>query len=125
MMPFATPALSVPLEVREVAEFALDDADTFSRNLLQAERQGFTMFEKQMMAACGGTLAVGNKMITLAGQNIEASLDFGHQLVRAQDYGEVLKLQLDFAARQAAALARQWQELGQTVAKAVGALTKS
>jgi hypothetical protein len=120
------PARLMPRDLREVADVALDDADSFYRHWLDAERQALVTVEKQFDQARVGADAVAKKALAFAAQNLTTSFEFAHKLMWAKDPGEFVRLQIDFYQRQSAAFAGQMRDLGEAMAKgsAAGSATR-
>ena len=75
-------------------------------------------FEGQAETARKGAKDVSEKAVTFAERNMTSAFEFAHDLVRARDLQEVLRLQADYIRRQMEALTEQARELGESTSKA-------
>jgi phasin len=75
-------------------------------------------FEGQAETARKGARDVSEKAVTFAERNMTSAFEFAHDLVRARDLQEVLRLQADYIRRQMEALTEQARELGESTSKA-------
>ena len=75
-------------EIRELAEFAVDDADTLSHAWLEAEQHGLAVLERQERALRAGASAIARKLLSLSVTNAESSLEHARSLISAGTFGD-------------------------------------
>ncbi|HMK71666.1 MAG TPA: phasin family protein [Xanthobacteraceae bacterium] len=105
-------------EFYEAADTALDDADNFYSNWLDAGRQQLLLLENHLDAVRAGLDAVAKKMIALSASNFSSASKFVRKLMLAKDAGEISRLHLEFYQKQSAAFTAQLQDLGKTMIEA-------
>ncbi len=111
----------LPQDVREMTDVALDDADNFCRNWLDAEQRALATLETQLAAARAGGDALAKQALAIAAKNLTSSFEFARRLMQAEDVNELVRLQLEFYQKEAGVFARQRRDLGETMAKASSA----
>lgn len=114
----AKKGIAVPAEIREIAEFAVDEADRFAHGLLDTEQQVIDAIETDFKVAHDGVRAVVTKMMAISANNVTAFFEHCHRLVGAHDIPEMLELQSDFARQQYGRLTSELQDFAQTIEKA-------
>jgi len=116
---------SFPAEIREFAEFAVDDADTLSHAWLEAEQRGLTALERQERALRAGASAVARKLLSLSATNTESSLEHARNLINAERFSDMIRLHFEFFESQTRAIFDQLDDLGRIMTKAASVLAKS
>src|SRR5262245_59662722 len=114
----ATDRFEIPPEMRAFAEKSVEQARQAFDGFISAAHNTVATFEGQAETACKSAKDVTDKAIGLCQQNVASSFELVHQLMRAKDVQEVLKLQSDYVQRQMQALTDQARELGEASAKA-------
>lgn len=118
------PTFAIPPGVREAAEFAIDDADAFSHNLLEAEQQVLDAMDSDLNAAHANARFLTRKALALATRNVTTFFDYSHRIVSAPDPSAALRLQMDFVQKQSQVLAAQFLDFNRAVARAALSFTK-
>ena len=118
------PNFEIPAEMRQMAEQSVEQARKAFDAFIAAAQQAVGTLEGQAAAAQAGAKDVGRKAMSFAEQNLTTSFDFMHNLVRAKDVQEVLRLQSEFIRAQIETLSVQARELGESVSKAAMETTR-
>src|SRR5262245_205108 len=116
---------ALPIDMREFAEFAVDDADALSHAWLEAEQHGLAAIERQERVWRAGASTIARKLLSLATTNAECSLEHARNLISAGTFGEMIRLQLEFCEAQTRAACEQIDDLGRIMTKAAGLLAKT
>ncbi|HZD29162.1 MAG TPA: phasin [Xanthobacteraceae bacterium] len=114
----ASDRFEVPPELRTFAERSVEQARQAFDGFISAAHQAMSAFEGQAETARKGARDVSEKAVTFAERNMTSAFEFAHDLVRARDLQEVLRLQADYIRRQMEALTEQARELGESTSKA-------
>jgi phasin len=114
----------IPGDMRAFAEKSVEQARQAFDTFINAAHQAAANFEGQAASAQKGVLAVSEKAVAFAEQNMAASFDYAQKLVRAKDAQEVMRLHAEYVQAQMAALAEQARELGQTATRAASEVAK-
>jgi phasin len=114
----ASDRFEVPPELRTFAERSVEQARQAFDGFISAAHQAMSTFEGQAETARKGARDVSEKAVTFAERNMTSAFEFAHDLVRARDLQEVLRLQADYIRRQMEALTEQARELGESTSKA-------
>jgi phasin len=114
----ASDRFEVPPELRTFAERSVEQARQAFDGFISAAHQAMSAFEGQAETARKGARDVSEKAVTFAERNMTSAFEFVHDLVRARDLQEVLRLQADYIRRQMEALTEQARELGESTSKA-------
>jgi phasin len=109
----------VPPEMRAFAERSFEQARQAFDGFLAAANRTVSTFEGQAQTAQRGAKDIGQKAMSFAEKNIANAFEFAHQLVRAKDVDEILKMQADYIKSQMQALSEQAKELGESTSRAV------
>jgi phasin len=113
----ASDRFEVPPELRTFAEKSVEQARQAFDGFISAPHHAMSAFEGQAESARKGARDVTEKAMTFAERNMASALEFAHELVRARDLQEVLRLQGDYIKRQMEALTEQARELGESTSK--------
>ena len=108
----------IPKEIRSMAEASFDQARKTFENFLSSAHQAAGAFEERGATAGAGTSDIRAKAIAYAENNVKASLDYAHALLKASDLTEVMRLHSDYVQAQMRSLAGQASEMGQIVSRA-------
>ena len=114
----ASDRFEVPPELRTFAERSVEQARQAFDGFIAAAHQAMSAFEGQAETARKGARDVSEKAVTFAERNMTSAFAFAHDLVRARDLQEVLRLQADYIRHQMEALTEQARELGESTSKA-------
>ena len=113
----ASDRFEVPPELRTFAEKSVEQARQAFDGFISAVHHAMGAFEGQAESARKGARDVTEKAMTFAERNMASAFEFAHELVRARDLQEVLRLQGDYIRRQMEALTEQARELGESTSK--------
>jgi phasin len=113
----ASDRFEVPPELRTFAEKSVEQARQAFDGFISAAHHAMSAFEGQAESARKGARDVTEKAMTFAERNMASAFEFAHELVRARDLQEVLRLQGDYIKRQMEALTEQARELGESTSK--------
>jgi phasin len=114
----ASDRFEVPPELRTFAERSVEQARQAFDGFISAAHHAMSAFEGQAETARKGARDVTEKAMTFAERNVASAFAFAHELVRARDLQEVLRLQADYIRHQMEALTEQARELGESTSKA-------
>ena len=114
----ASDRFEVPPELRTFAERSVEQARQAFDGFISAAHHAMSAFEGQAETARKGARDVTEKAMTFAERNMASAFAFAHDLVRARDLQEVLRLQADYVRRQMETLTEQARELGESTSKA-------
>jgi len=114
----ASDRFEVPPELRTFAERSVEQARQAFDGFISAAHHAMSAFEGQAETARKGARDVTEKAMTFAERNMTSAFAFAHDLVRARDLQEVLRLQADYIRHQMEALTEQARELGASTSKA-------
>ena len=114
----ASDRFEVPPELRTFAERSVEQARQAFDGFISAAHHAMSTFEGQAETARKGAKDVTEKAMTFAERNMTSAFAFAHDLVRARNLQEVLRLQADYIRHQMEALTEQARELGESTSKA-------
>jgi phasin len=114
----ASDRFEVPPELRTFAEKSVEQARQAFDGFISAAHHAMSAFEGQAESARKGARDVTEKAMTFAERNMASAFEFAHELVRARDLQEVVRLQGDYIRCQMEALTEQARELGESTSKA-------
>jgi len=114
----ASDRFEVPPELRTFAERSVEQARQAFDGFISAAHHAMSAFEGQAETARQGARDVTEKAMTFAERNMTSAFAFAHDLVRARDLQEVLRLQADYIRHQMEALTEQAREMGESTSKA-------
>ena len=114
----ANDRFEVPPKLRTFAEMSVEQARQAFDGFISAAHNAMSAFEGQAETARKGARDVTEKAMTFAERNMASAFAFAHDLVRARDLQEVLRLQADYIRHQMEALTEQARELGESTSKA-------
>ena len=113
-----TKPFEVPTDMRKFAEQSVEQARQAFDNFISAAHKAVGDMEGRASVARAGALDVGGRAMGFAERNMATSFEFAHNLVRAKDVGEVLRLQTDYVKKQIQTLNEQAKDLAEATAKA-------
>jgi phasin len=114
----ASDRFEVPPELRTFAERSVEQARQAFDGFISAAHHAMSAFEGQAETARKGARDVTEKAMTFAERNMTSAFAFAHDLIRARDLQEVLRLQADYIRHQMEALTEQARDLGESASKA-------
>jgi len=110
--------LTVPDELREVAEIIVDEADYAYHDLKMAIRQRADAWDKQMQISYGFTKTFGRWALELKEKSASNLLRFAHKTVFAKDAAEFVQLQIEFIETSVRLCAEESAKLSQILLRA-------
>ncbi len=105
----------IPRELRDTAERSVEQAKQAFDQFLEATEKALTTTQGSAKAVSQGAADVNRQTIAAVEENLAATFDLAQRIVQARTVEEMTALQQEFLRLQAAAIARQ----GQDVAKAM------
>jgi len=99
--------------IRQTAEATLAQAKQAVDQYMREAVRLYGAMESSVEAAQSGARDINRKAIGFAERNVSAAFDFAHELVRAKDPQEMVRLQQEFLKRQVEQMSGQMKELGQ------------
>ena len=114
----------IPTEMRSFAEKSVEQARKAFDSFMTAAHGTAVAIEGHAAAVHKGSEDVRQRAMAFAEQNVTASFDFVHRLVRAKDLQEVIALQTEYVKDQIKTLTAQAKELGDAASQAAKDATK-
>jgi phasin len=108
----------IPKDMRSMAEASFDQARKAFEKFVASAQQAAGTLEERGATVRAGAKDISSKAITNAEKNVQASLDYAEQLLKAKDVSDVMKLHSEYVQAQMRALAEQASEMGQIVSRA-------
>ena len=108
----------IPKEMRSMAEASFDQARKTLEKFLTSAQATAGTFEERGATAAAGAKDISSKAIAYAEKNVQASLNYAEQLLKAKDLTEIMRLHSEYVQAQMRALAEQASEMGQAVSRA-------
>jgi phasin len=108
----------IPKDIRSMAEASFDQARKAFEKFVASAQQAAGTLEERGATVRAGAKDISSKAITNAEKNVQASLDYAEQLLKAKDVSDVMKLHSEYVQAQMRALAEQASEMGQIVSRA-------
>jgi phasin len=108
----------IPRDIRSMAEASFDQARKAFEKFVASAQQAAGTLEERGATVRAGAKDISSKAITNAEKNVQASLDYAEQLLKAKDVSDVMKLHSEYVQAQMRALAEQASEMGQIVSRA-------
>ena len=109
---------AIPKDMRAMAEASFDQARKAFDKFMESAKTAAGNAEERRDSVRAGAKEIGNKAVSYAEKNVQASLDYAQSLLKARDLPEVMKLHSDYVQSQMRALAEQASEMGQIVSRA-------
>ena len=107
----------IPKEMRSMAEASFEQARKTFEKFLDSARATAGTIEERNATMRAGAKDLSAKAIAYAERNVQASLDYAENLLRAKDLSEVMRLHSEYVQAQMRALAEQASEMGQAVGR--------
>jgi phasin len=114
----ASQFFEIPSEMRAFAEQSVDQARKAFDSFMSAAHGTASALEGHATAVRKGSEDVRQRAMAFAEQNVGASFEFAHRLVRAKDLQEVIALQTEYVQAQIKTLTEQAKELGAAASQA-------
>jgi phasin len=108
----------IPDQMRSMAEAGVAQTRRTLERMMENAQATAGSLEERGATVRAGAKDVGTKAIACAERNVQASLDYAEQLLRAKDIGDVMRLHSEYVQAQMRSLAEQASEMGQIVSKA-------
>ena len=108
----------IPDQMRSMAEAGVAQTRKTLERMMENAQATAGSLEERGATVRAGAKDVGAKAIACAEKNVQASLDYAEQLLRAKDIGDVMRLHSEYVQAQMRSLAEQASEMGQIVSKA-------
>ncbi|MGH6716055.1 MAG: phasin family protein [Bradyrhizobium sp.] len=108
----------IPEQMRSMAEAGVAQTRRTLERMLENAQATAGSLEERGATVRAGAKDVGAKAAACAERNVQASLDYAEQLLRAKDIGDVMRLHSEYVQAQMRSLAEQASEMGQIVSKA-------
>ena len=108
----------IPQEMRSLAEANFHQARQAFDKFLSTAQQAAGSLEERGATVRAGAKDISAHAIAYAEKNVQASLDYAEQLLKAKDVSEVMQLHSEYVQAQMRALAEQASEMGQIVSRA-------
>jgi phasin len=108
----------IPKDMRSMAEASFDQARKTFEKFLAGAQQTTATIEERGQTVRTGAKDISSKALSYAQKNVEASLDYAQQLLKAKDLPEVMRLHSEYVQAQMRSLAEQASEMGQIVSRA-------
>jgi phasin len=111
----------IPEQMRNAADKSVEQARKAFDDFIDATQKAVAKAENSAETLRAGTADVNRQALALAEENVAASFDLAHRLVRARTVEEVALIQQEFVQRQMQNLAEQGKNLGEIVGRAAAA----
>jgi phasin len=115
-MPF-TP-FDIPEQMRDAADKSVEQARKSFDDFIDATQKAVAKAENSAKTLRQGAADVNRQALALAEENVAASFDLAHRLVRARTVEEVALIQQEFVQRQLQNLTEQGKSLGEMIGRA-------
>lgn len=111
----------IPEQMRDAADKSVEQARKAFDDFIDATQKAVAKAENSAETLRAGAADVNRQALALAEENVAASFDLAHRLVRARTVEEVALIQQEFVQRQMQNLAEQGKNLGEMVGRAAAA----
>ena len=108
----------IPEQMRAVADKSVEQARKAFDDFIDATQKAVVKAENSAKTLRDGAADVNRQALALAEENVAASFDLAHRLVRARTVEEVTLIQQEFVQRQMRNLAEQGKNLGEMMNRA-------
>jgi phasin len=110
--------------MQDMAEASFEQARKAFESFLGNAQKTASSLEGHGAAARANAQEIGAKAMSFAEKNVQASLDYAQNLVKAKDLADLMRLHTEYVQGQMRALAEQASEMGQAVTRAAMDFTK-
>jgi len=111
----------IPEQMRDAADKSVDQARKAFDDFIDATQKAVAKAENSAKTLREGAAEVNRQALALAEENVAASFDLAHRLVRARTVEEVALIQQEFVQRQMQNLAEQGKNLGEMMGRTAAA----
>jgi len=111
----------IPEQMREATDKSVDQAKKAFDNFIEATNEAVAKAEGTANTLRQGGGEVSRQALASVEENMAASFDLAHRLVRARTVEEVAAIQQEFIQRQMNNVAEQGKSLGEMMGRAVNA----
>jgi phasin len=108
----------IPENMREAADKSVEQAKKAFDDFIDATQKAVAKAEDSAKTLREGAADVNRQALALAEENVAASFDLAHRLVRARTVEEVALIQQEFMQRQMQNFAEQGKTLGAMIGRA-------
>jgi len=108
----------IPEQMRAAADKSVEQARKAFDDFIDATQKAVVKAENSAKTLRDGAADVNRQALALAEENVAASFDLAHRLVRARTVEEVTLIQQEFVQRQMRNLAEQGKNLGEMMNRA-------
>ena len=111
----------IPDQMREAADKSVDQAKKAFDDFMDATQQAVTKAESSANSLREGAADANRQALAYLEDNVAASFDLAHRLVRARSVEEMAVIQQEFIQRQMRGLAEQGKSLGEMMTRTTNA----
>jgi len=112
----------IPEQMRDAADKSVEQARKAFDDFVDASQKAVEKAENSAKKLREGAADVNRQALALAEENVAASFDLAHRLVRARTVEEVTLIQQEFVQRQMQNLAEQGKNLGEMMGRTAAAV---
>lgn len=111
----------IPEQMRDAADKSVEQARKAFDDFIDATQKAVAKAENSAKTLREGAADVNRQALALAEENVAASFDLAHRLVRARTVEEVALIQQEFVQRQMKNLSEQGKDLGEMIGRTAAA----
>jgi phasin len=111
----------IPDQMREAADKSVDQAKKAFDDFMDATQKAVAKAEGSVNTLREGAADANRQAIAYVEDNVAASFDLAHRLVRAKSVEEMAVIQQEFIQRQMRGLAEQGKSLGEMMTRTANA----
>jgi phasin len=111
----------IPEQMRDAADKSVNQAKKAFDDFIDATQKAVTKAEGSAQSLREGAADVNRQALAYVEENVAASFELAHRLVRARSVEEVAAIQQEFIQRQMKNLTQQGKNLGEMVGRATTA----
>jgi phasin len=108
----------IPEQMREAADKSVNQAKKAFDDFIDATQKAVSKAEGSAQSLREGAADVNRQALAYVEDNVAASFELAHRLVRARSVEEVAAIQQEFIQRQMKTLAEQGKSLGEMMGRA-------
>ncbi len=113
----------IPEQMRDAADKSVNQAKKAFDDFIDATQKAVAKAEGSAQSLREGAADVNRQALAYVEENVAASFELAHRLVRARSVEEVAAIQQEFIQRQMKNLTQQGKSLGEMVGRATTAAT--
>jgi phasin len=113
----------IPEQMREAADKSVNQAKKAFDDFIDATQKAVSKAEGSAQSLREGAADVNRQALAYVEENVAASFELAHRLVRARSVEEVAAIQQEFIQRQMKNLTQQGKSLGEMMGRAATAAT--